>query len=161
MDMAVIPPELSTQILPTPNLTVLELIQFHLPLLSPPRDFPTTHGFFDTQPPNTTSVADIQTLPSPPRAVVDALKKDLLQAVSSGKLSIKPVHTISDGTYPLWILTYWDMALDVRLVQGAWARAEQNLRKLSQMWAAKGKKESTRVVDQVLNAFAVLQWGYN
>ena len=166
MDLRAIPLELYTKILPNLNLTVLELLQFHLPLLLPFRDlnFPTTDSFFDTQPPNTTDVADIQELPSPLQAVIDALKKDILQAISSGKHSIKPIHTISKSsnkTYPLWILTYWDMAFNVRLVQRAWARAEQNLHELSRKWAAKGKTESTCIIDQVFNTFTILQWEHD
>ena len=77
MDLRAIPLELYTKILPNLNLTVLELLQFHLPLLLPSQDlnFPTTDSFFDTQPPNTTDVAE---LPSPSQAVIDALKKDIL-----------------------------------------------------------------------------------
>jgi len=131
MDLRTIPLELYTQILPALSLTVLELLWFHLPLLLPSQDFLTTDSLFDTQPPNTTDIANIQALPSPPWAIIDALKKDLLQAISSRKHSIKPIHTISDRTYPLWILTYWDMAFDIQWAQQAWARAEQNLHELS------------------------------
>jgi len=88
------------------------------------------------------------------------LKKHLLQAISTGNRSIKPaISNGSYGTYPLWIVAYWDSVFEVRLTQGAWARAEQNLHALSRRWGAKGKKESAQVVDRVFNALAVLQWG--
>ena len=160
MDFSVIPQDIYAQILPSPKLTVLELLQFRLPLLFPSRDPPAIDSFFDTQPPNITDVTSIRALPSPPQSVVDALKKHLCQAAAMGNCSIKPVHAAaSNGTYPLWIVTYWDNVFVVRLAQGAWARAEQNLHGLSQKWAAKGKKESTHIVDWVFNALAVLQWG--
>lgn len=149
------------QIIPSPKLTILKLLQFHLPLLLPSWDFPGTDSFFNTHPPNTTDITKIQALPSPPQSVVNALKKDLFRAISAGSQSIKPIHTISSGTYPLWIITYWDSVVEVRLVQGAWVRAEKNLRELSRKWAAKGKKESADVVDQVFNALGVLQWGHD
>jgi len=161
MDSSIIPQEFYMQIVPSPKLTVLELLQFHLPLLSPWRDFSGTDGFFNTQPPDTTDITKIQALPSPPQSVVDALKKDLLHAISAGSHSIKPIHTNSSGTYPLWIITYWDNAFEVRLAQGAWVRAEKNLHELSRKWAAKGKKESADIVDQIFNALGVLQWGHD
>ena len=40
-------------------------------------------------------------------------------------------------------------------------RAEKNLHELSQKWAAKGKKESANIVDQIFNALGVLQWGHD
>jgi hypothetical protein len=131
MDPTIVPQEFYAQILPSPKLPVLKLIQFHLPLLLPSRTFPATNDFFDTQPPNTSDIAKIQALPSPPQSVVDALKKNLLHAISARNRSIMPAHSISSGTYPLWIITYWDSVFDVRLAQGAWVRAEQNLHELS------------------------------
>lgn len=159
MDPTIVPQEFYAQILPSPKLPVLKLIQFHLPLLLPSRTFPATNDFFDTQPPNTSDIAKIQALPSPPQSVVDALKKNLLHTISAGNRSITPAHSISSGTYPLWIITYWDSVFDVRLAQGAWVRAEQNLHELSRKWAAKGKKESANLVEQVFDSLAVLQWG--
>ena len=103
----------------------------------------------------------IQALPSPPHSVIDALKKDLLYAISTGSHSIKPIHINSSGTYPLWIITHWDNTFEVWLAQGAWVRAEKNLRELSQKWAAKGKKESANIVDQIFNVLGVLQWGHD
>jgi hypothetical protein len=89
------------------------------------------------------------------------LKKDLLHAISAGGHSIKPIHTNSSRTYSLWIITYWDSAFKVRLAQGAWVRAEKNLCELSRKWAAKGKKESADIVDQIFNVLGVLQWGHD
>ena len=66
---------------------------------------------------------------------------------------------ISSGTYPLWIVTYWDNVFEVRQAQGAWARAAHNLHELSRKWAAKGKRESAQVVDWVFNVLALLHCG--
>ena len=156
MDLSVIPEDIYAQIMTSPELSVLKLIQFPLPLLLLSRDLPTilpaTNSFFDNQPPNITDITDIQALPSPPRSIINALKKYLPHAIGAGSQSIKPIHTISSGTYPLWIVMYWDNMFKVWQAQGAWTRAVHNLHKLSRKWVAKGKRESAQVVDQVFNA---------
>ncbi|KAF8800180.1 hypothetical protein BYT27DRAFT_7007350, partial [Phlegmacium glaucopus] len=60
--------------------------------------------------------------------------------------------------YPLWIITYWEEMFAIRQIRNTWMGAEDNLRKKSHQWKAKGKSESLRIIDQCLAALSVLCW---
>ena len=155
-----IPPEFHSSLLPALDLTVLQLVQFRLPfaLLSFP--VTTTEDFFtDHFPESPVDIAAIRDIPSPPLSVVQALQKDL-KKISTQQRSIRCIHvpSASEKTYPLWIVSYWEEMFTIRQARNMWMVAEDDLRKKSQMWKAKGKSESLRIIDQCLAALSVLRW---
>jgi len=128
-----IPPELYSSLVPAADLSVLQLIKYCLPLVLPSFPLTTTKDFFNPLPEGPVHIATIQDVPSPPLPIVQALQKD-----------------------PLWIVTYWMEMFAVRQARDTWMVAEDNLRKMSQLWKAKGKSESLKVIDQCRAALSCI-----
>jgi hypothetical protein len=153
-------PEFHSTLLPAPDLTVLQLVQFHLPLVLLSFPVTTTKDFFANHfPESPVDIAAIQDIPSPPLSIVQALQKDLKE-ISNQQHSICCIHVPSalEKTYPLWIVSYWEEMFTICQARNMWMVAEDDLRKKSQMWKVKGKSESLRIIDQCLAALLVLRW---
>lgn len=159
-----IPSKFYTALLPDPDLSVLNLLQICFPPVLSSFKPIARESFFDPRPPNVTDIASIKETPFPPLSIVRGLQEDFLGAVNQGSLSIRCIHTKSGSseemTYPLWIITYWAKAFDVRAVRNRWVDAEHHLRELERRYRAKSKPGSVEIVNQVYDALSVLRWGH-
>jgi len=93
--MVALPQAIEAQILPSPNLTVLELLQYDLPIQHPTFPFQIT-DFFDKNTPNETDPNIISKIPTPSREVVLSLQTHL-------------------ATF--WIVAYWAKVGSVREIR--------------------------------------------
>ena len=97
----------SAQILPSPNLSILELLQYDLPIQHPTFLPGQIADFFNENAPNETDPGIIRRISAPSKEVVLSLQKHLVTAIkSSDTMSIKCIHSIAAAgmTYPLWII---------------------------------------------------------
>jgi hypothetical protein len=160
-----IPPEFYSAMLPDPDLPVLELLQIRFPLVLSSFKPITRESFFDPRPPNVTDITSIKETPFPPLSIVKGLQEEFLGAVNERSLSIRCIHTRTESseekTYPLWIITYWAKAFEIRAVHNRWLDAEHHLRELERRYRAKSKPGSVEVVNQVYDALSVLRWDHN
>lgn len=136
--MVALPQAIEAQILPSPNLTVLELLQYDLPIQHPTFPFQIT-DFFDKNTPNETDPNIISKIPTPSREVVLSLQTHLATSIKNGNLSIKCIHSIAAAgmTYPLWIVAYWAKVGSVREIRDG---------------------EGVNVVNQIFDVLAIVRW---
>ena len=107
--MSSLPQVIEAQVLPSPNLTIIELLQYDLPIEHPTFLPHQITDFFDKNMPNVTDPKIIRKIPTPPKEVMNSLQKHLANTIKSSDMSIKCIHSVAAAglTYPLWIVAYW------------------------------------------------------
>jgi Ulp1 family protease catalytic subunit len=162
-EMAALPQDIEAQILPSPKLSILELLQHDLPIQHPKSLHGKIADFFDKNVPNETDPKIISKIPTPSQEVVLSLQMHLVNAIKNSDseiMSIKCIHSIAaDGmTYPLWIIAYWVKVGSVREIRDSWRKSEVYVRGCVQKWRKTNNTEGLLVVNQILDALAIVQW---
>lgn len=155
--MAALPQDVEAQILPSPNLSILELLQYDLPIQHPKYLPSQIAAFFDKNLPNETDPLLISRIPTPSKEVIHSLQK---HAIKSNDMSIKCIHSMAvDGkTYPLWIIVYWVKVGTVREIRDSWQKSEVYLRDCLQRWKKSKNIEGLNVVNQIFDVLAIVRW---
>jgi hypothetical protein len=158
--MAALPEDIEAQILPSFKLSILELLQYNLPIQHPNFQPSQISDFFDKNGPNQTDPNIISRIPTPSKEVILSLQKHLVKATKNSDMSIKCIHSIAaEGmTYPLWIIAYWVKVGSVRDIRDSWRKAEVYLRGCLQRWRKKKNTEGVNVVNQIFDALAIVRW---
>jgi len=154
----VIPHEVEPLLLPNPQLSILELLKYWLPLIATTTS--KTQEFFNNNTPMKKSAQAIVLIPSPSQATVIALQNQLLEATTKGIRSIWCPHVphLKNETYPLWIVTYWASVDVIRPIRDAWQAAEHYLAEQKQDWKVKKNAEGVEVVNRIFAALSTLRW---
>lgn len=133
--MHAIPKEIESLLLPNPNLSILGLLKYQLPMILP--SLPSgpslePEDFFNTNPP-TGSFSLISQIPRPPQDFTVLLQKYLAEITRGGINSVKCRHSqVAAGQYyPLWIITYWIKVNSICRVCNIWRIAEHYLHERS------------------------------
>ena len=160
-EMVALPQDIEAQILPNPNLSILKLLQYNLPIQHP--NFLTAQiaNFFDKNAPNETDPNIISKIPTPSKEIITSLQKHLVNAIkNSDTMSIKCIHSIAaEGmTYPLWIIAYWEKVGSVQEIRDNWRNGEVYLRDCLQRWRKSKNIEGFNVVNQIFDALAIVWW---
>ena len=126
-----IPAEVQAQILPDASLSVLDYLQFPLPIISgaAPRQKP--FDFFSSHAPTTHNIQVIKMMPVPPAKTVTDIIAVCKAAIMSGTRSVKCPHvpSASKEKLPVWVILYWAEVLQLRTTSHkAWVKAEEFLR---------------------------------
>jgi hypothetical protein len=158
--MAALPEDIEAQILPSLKLSILELLQYNLPIQHPNFQPSQISDFFDKNGPNQTDPNIISRIPTPSKEVILSLQKHLVKATKNSDMSIKCIHSIAaEGmTYPLWIIAYWVKVGSVRDIRDSWRKAEVYLRGCLQRWRKKKNTEGVNVVNQIFDALVIVRW---
>ncbi|KAH7903900.1 hypothetical protein BJ138DRAFT_1019890 [Hygrophoropsis aurantiaca] len=158
-----IPAEAQKILLPTASLSVLEYIQFSLPIIS---NTPLVHppsAFFSQYDPTSMDLNIIAKIPVPPAATVNELEKACQTAVHAGAKSVLCPHSVvaNNMCLPLWVLPYWTEVLDLRTSsQDRWVKAEESLRQRNNVWK-KSNPTSCMLIQEVYDALASFPWSGN
>lgn len=104
-----LPDNVLANILPDPNISVLEYIKFSLPIVQTTKKSLNSSAFYDTQEPTTMDFAVVSSLPVPPKNIILALSSTCAAAAVSGIHSVRCPHILPDNNYrlPLWTIIYW------------------------------------------------------
>jgi hypothetical protein len=101
-----IPLQWKDTILPPQSLSVLDFLNFPLPMAMQSTTFTGPSQYFSMETPNISNIQQIHDLPMPPKSVVDAL----LAAIQDveGMRSIMPSHIgpTDSRRFPVWIVQY-------------------------------------------------------
>jgi len=159
--MSAIPVEVEPLLLPSPKLSILELLHHHIPLVasvSNPSLDPTK--LFTSDPPNIFDISHISQVPIPPQKVFITLRDHLPQSEKHGKQSVTCPHSniSAEKAYPLWIITYWERLEPIRKIRDAWLLAEDYLVERSLAWKGKGNQEGVDIVNKIFNSLSVIPW---
>jgi hypothetical protein len=158
--MAALPQAVEAQILPSPNLSILELLQYDLPIEHPTFLPGQNTDFFDKNTPNVTDLNIIRRIPTPSEKVILSLQKHLANTIESSDsdMSIKCIHSVAAAgmTYPLWIITYWAKVSSVREIRDGWRKGEVYLRDCLQRWRKNKNTEGVDVVNQIFDVLAII-----
>lgn len=149
-----IPPDIRQKILPNENLSILDFLQFSLPVVA---RTPITNGqqYFSTLTPTITIIEEIKFIPTPPLTILDDLVK---RPEASFSQSVLCLHApgLAGKRLPMWILSYWVEVTRIRPLKVKWGGAEENLQALK---ISKSCTDKTRVlILQVYNELACLSW---
>ena len=158
--MHAIPAEVKPLLIPSPNLSILGLLKYPLPMvLSSLLSGLETQDFFNTNQ-LTGSLSSISQILSPPWDFTILLQKNLAETTRRGINSVKCGHSrVAAGQYYLlWIITYWVKVNSIRHIHDIWRAAEHYLHERSCSWKAKGNSEGVTMVKQILDALSVLRW---
>jgi hypothetical protein len=158
--MTALPQPVEAQILPKPNLSILELLQYDLPIEHPTFLPGQITDFFDKNTPNVMDPNVIRKIPTPSKEVVHSLQKHLANTIESSDMSIKCIHSVAAAgmTYPLWIIAYWVKVGSVREIRDGWRKGEVYLRDCLQKWRKNKNTEGVNVVNQIFDVLAIIQW---
>jgi hypothetical protein len=143
---------------PNPSLSILQFLQFPLPIISAPSTEHAAASFFDNEAPTTYDISLISKIPTPHPTVVTELARVCKAAITSGSSSVSCPHAALAPTnrLPLWILTYWTEVISLRAARAPWVRAEESLQKRNRGW-----KKSKSLIDEAYLALSTLPWSGN
>jgi hypothetical protein len=151
-----IPPNIREQILPKPNLSILELLNLDLPTFKPTMTFTHPDQYFAPDEPNTTDPEEIRSLLTPPGFVVKALL-EALSTTAAESVHCPHISTAKGQQFPLWIVQYWAELVEMREIRQKWAKAEEFLQKQSRM--QKGVTTShTGLIRKVYDGLSCIEW---
>jgi len=158
----IIPKEVEPLLLPSPHLSILELLRFRIPnaasnaLISRWK----TEDFFSDKPPITFTPQLIAQIPSPPKDLVKNLRNFIGEATSNGMKSVKCPHSRlgAEKTYPLWIITYWAKLDGVQHIRDSWEQAEWYLQDRLHDWTQRSISEGVSVIKRIMIGLSSLQW---
>jgi hypothetical protein len=145
--MTAMPQAIEAQILPSPNLSFLELLQYDLPIQHLTFSPAQIMDYFDKIAPNETEPDIIRRIPTPSKEVLLSLQQHLSEAIKSGNMSIKCPHSVAAAgmTYPIWIIAYWAKVGSVREIRDAWRKGETYLQDcLNRRWRRGTNKLGSR-----------------
>ncbi|PPR06353.1 hypothetical protein CVT26_004627 [Gymnopilus dilepis] len=151
-----IPPEIQTQILPSQDLSILELLKFPLPIIQKSlRHQLQPQDFFSTLKPTTFEIDTIRAAPVLPLSLLKQLEASIdLQQVSSILCPHAP--SLVGAQLPTWVLAFWIEAARIWPVKSEWILAEEKLDARKKNGKRTG--QTIGLVTCVFDALASLSW---
>jgi hypothetical protein len=152
-----IPCEIQKEILPDKDLSVLDILKFHLPAAARSINGSFNHSqkFLSTLTPMVTNIEEIRTIPTPPLDVLNELVK-LPELLSSQSVLCLHAPGFVTERLPMWTLSYWVQVFHLRPLKKKWLDAEESLQKQGH---SKQRTDDTQaLVSQVQNTLACISW---
>jgi hypothetical protein len=111
-----IPADVQAVAFPDATLSVLDFLQFPLPIISGATSCHKTSEFFSTEWPTAQDIKTIQKIPIPLANTVVLLVTGCKAAVLSRVRSVKCPHapSASAQSLPMWVILYWAEILELR-----------------------------------------------
>jgi hypothetical protein len=128
-----IPPDIVLQLLPNENITILNFLDFPLPLTAAPSsEIFTSKQFLSNHLPDVTSLDIIRSTPTPSEVIIRGLVS-AIKVASDAVESITCPHVASASPkhFPVWLAAYWFELLLVRQIRKCWSSAEKGLQKIA------------------------------
>jgi hypothetical protein len=158
-----IPKNAADQLLPSPSLSLLEFLEFRLPIISSSKVLAPAKFFSDLDP--AIMGTDLpQGIVVPSDETVVALAEACKSAIKSGAKSVLSPHIQSnpDNRLPLWTITYWTEVSSLRKTwRTPWIEAEDYLSTRQQRWKGKGATASHQIINNVYDALSSISWAGN
>lgn len=148
-------------LLPQPSLTVLELLDHKLPLISSVSRNIAPSQFFSKDDANITEPMVLQRLAIPPGRMLKELAEACKVSAMEGANSVMCAHLSNgpDKRVPLWTIPYWMEVAALRIgPRAAWGEADACLQVRQQSRKGKGTAKTHSLVDEVYGCLAGLQW---
>src|ERR1700733_4464302 len=126
-----IPAEIQAEAFLDATISVLDFLQFPLPVISGTTPQYKASEFFTDHQPTTQDFRIIQKIPVPPARTVTDLVAACKVTVQSGMQSVQCQHAPSASTksLPMWVIPYWAEVLKLRMTsRKAWVQAEEFIR---------------------------------
>ncbi|KAF8891593.1 hypothetical protein CPB84DRAFT_1683234, partial [Gymnopilus junonius] len=156
-----VPPDIATQILPSQDLTILELLKFPLPIIRQESPHHPIHPqeFFSTQNPTTTDADTIRAAPVPPLPLLKQLESKAIDLQQVNSILCPHVPGLLGTWLPTWVLSFWIEAARIWPVKQEWISAEESLH----AWKRSKKRtdQTMSLVNCVFDTFAHLSWTDN
>jgi hypothetical protein len=160
-----IPAEVQSEVFPDVSLSVLDFLQFPLPIVSGTATRHKPSDFFSKDQPNTQNIKAVQKIPVPPAKTVAELVVLCKTAVLSGTHSLKCLHVPSASAerFPVWVIPYWAEVLVLRTTsRKAWGQAEEFLRLHKRAWKKMADGEKTdSIIQEAYDTLACIPWSGN
>ncbi|KIM71177.1 hypothetical protein PILCRDRAFT_93993 [Piloderma croceum F 1598] len=160
-----IPAKIQSEVFPDVSLSVLDFLQFPLPIVSSTATRHKPSDFFSKYQPNTQNIKAIQKIPIPPAKTVAELVVSCKTAVLSGTHLLKcpRVPSASAERFPVWIIPYWAEVLVLRTTSHkAWGQAEEFLRLCKRAWKKMADSEKTdSIIQEAYDILACIPWSGN
>jgi len=111
--------------IPSPQLPIIEFINFPLPAKSAELVTTQPTAWFSTDPPGQNATQLLLSRTIPPKAFLDKLGTKTGQAWFNGNISIID-HRVNGGgdRLPMWVPTYWQLISKIISMQTKWKRAK-------------------------------------
>ncbi|KAF9545736.1 hypothetical protein CPC08DRAFT_649275, partial [Agrocybe pediades] len=159
---ATIPPDAEELLLPSPKLSVLELINFDFPSAQPLKHSPwDAFDFFDRADSDSISLVEIQSISIPSLQTASSLLQNMPRAMQEGFKSVRCHHSdaFKQKTYPLWIINYWTASYAVRSARDRWRCAENYIQNRLSEWKKKESSQSrVALIHQILDTLDSTPW---
>lgn len=160
-----IPLDLRPLLLPDPNLSILDLVTFRLPVVISTRSgagFRDNASFFSSEAPTVNDVPTLRSIPIPPQPVVQDLLASAPAYIRAGKCAITCPHInqTEPRRLPLFILAFWSEVHLIHPDQRAWTRAEASLRKRRCIWEKEKDQDcvSLSLITKTYDLLASTPW---
>jgi len=154
LDLLKIPPDVQQRILLNENLSILDFLQFRLPVVarSPITD---CQKYLSSLPPTITSIKEIQSIPTPSLDVINELAR--VPDVTFYRSILCPhAPGLINEALPMWILDYWTQLTRIRPLKNQWAGAEESLQ--AQKSSRNHSLNTKGLIIQIYNALACTSW---
>ncbi|KAJ7149280.1 hypothetical protein C8R43DRAFT_1128635 [Mycena crocata] len=157
-----LPQTVEAELIPACSLSIAKMIQFPLPVQIPTVSSCIVSDFFSKEAPGRVT-ADIllrlRHLPIPDTKLIRKLQAELRQAWLDGFQSVPYTHIAGTVTthFPLWLITYWNEVLDIRLnVRQYWMRGQKWVHGLTKKKGHTGYRSES---EQTSILLGTLPWG--
>jgi hypothetical protein len=160
-----IPAEIQAEAFPDATISVLDFLQFPLPVISGTTPRYKASEFFTNHQPTTRDFRIIQKIPVPPARTVTDLVAACKVAVQSGMQSVQCQHapSASRKSLPMWVIPYWAEVLELRTTsRKAWVQAEEfiRVRKKLRMKTPEGATTDA-IMQEAYDMLSCLPWSGN
>jgi hypothetical protein len=158
-----IPSPVAIELLPNASLSVLEFLEFRLPVISLSKILAPAK-FFSKLNPTITHTDILRGIAVPSDETLADLGAACRAAIPSGIALIQCPHitTNPEKRLPLWVILYWTEASNLRKKhRSPWAEAEDCLRQRQQRWKGNDPIASHQLINQVYDTLGSLPWSGN
>jgi hypothetical protein len=155
-----IPSPAVNYLLPDASLSVLEFLEFKLPVISSSKVLAPAK-FFSKLEPTITQTDLLCGIAMPSEETLAALGAACKSAVKSGAASVLCPHvpTPLEKCLPVWVIPYWTEAANLRRNwRSPWVKADDLLHRRQQFRRDQSVAASRSLIDEVYNNLASLPW---
>jgi hypothetical protein len=157
-----IPVEVQATVLPDASLSVLDFLQFPLPVISGAAPRQKASEFFSNHEPTVQDIQTIRRIPVPPAKTVTDIVAACKAAIATGSRSMTCPHvpSASGELVPIWIIPYWAEVLQLRTTsRKAWVKAEEFLRTKKKVGkGGLGGEKVDEIMQQAYDILSCLPW---
>ena len=123
-----IPQHVEQIILPAKNMSVVDFLDFKLPLVTFPTKLVKVEDYFSTDSVMTDNVEEICSLPSLPVTMVQLLSQSL-SLNNPTSVCCPHLGAMAGKRFPPWIVSFWSQLVSIWKVRCGWMEAKEYMEK--------------------------------